>query len=473
MSVTAYPLQWPSAWPRTTHPQPAKFKTPFSYARDQLYRELDLLGATNIVISSDMMVRLDGLLYVKQRAPDDRGVAVYFTIRIAGLPIMLRFSADALQASIGEQSKRMETLRAIQTIKSMGGEAERESVWANRQARVIGANQNAGLTNLAFSTVQRVTDSAANVLVIFLGVRAILAGEFSVGALYAFMAYRTQFATRVTSLFDQILNWRMLEVYTDRLADVVLTPMEEGLDKIPSGLPELRGAVELHNVAFRYGPTDPIVFRNISLKVEVGETVAIIAPSGVGKSTLLKVLSGLYPPLAGEVRLDGLPLTAWGLPLVRRAFGVVMQDDELLPGSIAENVTFLSEEPDIDRVWECLVLAALDEEVRAMPMQAETFVGDMGSALSGGQRQRVLLARALYKQPKVLILDEATSHLDMARERRINTALKDLDMTRIIVAHRPETIASADRVFRLGATLEQVPGEQLRTGTSSLRPVPS
>jgi len=401
------------------------------------------------------------------------GVAIYFTIRVAGLPIMLRFSADALQASVGEQSKRMETLRAIQTIKSMGGEAERESVWANRQARVIGANQNAGLTNLAFSTVQRVTDSAANVLVIFLGVRAILAGDFSVGALYAFMAYRTQFATRVTSLFDQVLNWRMLEVYTDRLADVVLTPMEEGLDKIPSGLPELRGAVELHNVAFRYGPTDPIVFRNISLKVEVGETIAIVAPSGVGKSTLLKVLSGLYPPLAGEVRLDGLPLTAWGLPFVRRAVGVVMQDDELLPGSIAENVTFFSEEPDMDRVWECLVLAALDEEVRAMPMQAETFVGDMGSALSGGQRQRVLLARALYKQPKVLILDEATSHLDMARERRINAALKKLDMTRIIVAHRPETIASADRVYRLADTLEEVPREHLPASAFSLRPVPS
>ncbi|WP_341025007.1 peptidase domain-containing ABC transporter [Brevundimonas diminuta] len=397
------------------------------------------------------------------------GIALYFIVRIAGLPILLRFSADALQASIGEQSKRMETLRAIQTIKSMGGETERESVWANRQARVIGANQNASLTNLAFSTVQRVTDSGANVLVIFLGVRAILAGEFSIGALYAFMAYRTQFTTRASSLFDQILNWRMLEVYTDRLADVVLTPAEEGLDKLPAGLPDVEGAIELHNVAFRYGPTDPVIFRNISLKVEVGESIAIIAPSGTGKSTLLKVMSGLYPALAGEVRLDGLPLSAWGLPLVRRSIGVVMQDDELLPGSIADNVTFFSEEPDMERVWDCLASATLDEEVRAMPMQADTFVGDMGSALSGGQRQRVLLARALYKQPKVLILDEATSHLDMARERRINAALKELSITRIVVAHRPETIASADRIYRLGETLEEVPREHLQGGPASLR----
>jgi len=399
-------------------------------------------------------------------------ILIYFTVRIVGLPILLRFSADALQASVGEQSKRMETLRAIQTIKSMGGETEREGVWANRQARVISATQNSGLANLAFATVQRVTDGAANVLVIYLGVRSILAGEFTIGALYAFMAYRTQFSTRATSLFDQVVNWRMLEVYTDRLADVVLTPMEEGLDKIPSGLPEIQGAIELHGVAFRYGPTDPIVFRNISLKVEAGESVAIIAPSGVGKSTLLKVMSGLYPPLAGEVRLDGLPLSAWGLPLVRHAFGVVMQDDELLPGSIAENVTFFSEEPDMDQVWKCLALAAMDDEVRAMPMQVETFVGDMGSALSGGQRQRVLLARALYKQPKVLILDEATSHLDMARERRINAALKELAMTRIIVAHRPETIASADRVYRLAETLEEIPRERLATKATTLRPTP-
>lgn len=410
-----------------------------------------LLALTTVVMMFIYAPALAGLTVA--------GLALFFIIRIAGLPLTLRFSADALQASIGEQGKRMETLRAIQTIKAMGGETEREGVWANKQAGMIRASQNSGLANLGFLTVQRVIDGVINVAVVYLGVRAILAGEFTVGALYAFMAYRTQFTTRAASLFDQIINWRMLEVYTDRLADVVLTPKEVGLDKMPAGLGEVEGGLELDAVAYRYGPTDPMIFRNISLKVGAGESVAIIAPSGTGKSTLLKVLCGLYPPFAGEVRIDGLPLAAWGLPRVRRSFGVVMQDDELLPGSIAENVTFFSEEPDMDLVWKCLALAAIEDEVRAFPMQAETFVGDMGSALSGGQRQRVLIARALYKQPKILVLDEATSHLDVARERRINANLKSLDITRIVVAHRPETIASADRVFRLSDRLEEVARE--------------
>lgn len=395
------------------------------------------------------------------------GLALFFVIKLAGLPMSLRFSADALQASIGEQSRRMETLRAIQTIKTMGAETEREGVWANKQAHLIQASQNSGLATLGFSTVQRVIDGVINVAIIYLGVRSILAGDFTVGALYAFMSYRTQFTTRASSLFDQIINWRMLDVYTDRLADVVLTPKEEGLDKVPVGLPDIRGDLEIQNVSFRYGPTDPLVLRNISISIKAGECIAIVAPSGAGKSTLLKVICGLYEPLSGEVRIDGLPLSAWGLPLVRQAFGVVMQDDELLPGSIAENVTFFSEEPDPERMWAALKAAAFDDEVRRLPMQAETFVGDMGSALSGGQQQRVLLARAFYKQPRILVLDEATSHLDLMREQAIQESLRSLAITRVIVAHRPETIASADRIFRLGDTLLEISPEQLRRRPTS------
>ncbi len=424
-----------------------------------------LLAVTTLIM---MLVYAPALAWVTVA-----GVAAYIVVRLAGLPMTLRFSADALQASIGEQSKRLETLRAMQTIKSMGGEAEREGVWANKQARLIAAGQANGLASLGFATAQKAIEAVTMVAVVYLGARAVLSGAFTVGALYAFMSYRTQFSMRAISLFDQIVNWRMLEVYTDRLADVVLTPVEEGLDKAPAGLPEVVGAIEVSNLSFRYGPTDPFVFRNLSFKVAAGECVAIIAPSGTGKSTFLKVVSGLYPALAGEVRLDGLPLSTWGLPIVRREFGVVMQDDELLPGSIGDNVTFFSEHPDIDLVWACLRRAAIDEEVRAMPMQIDTFVGDMGSALSGGQRQRVLLARALYKQPKVLILDEATSHLDVARERVVNGALAELGLTRIVVAHRPETIAAADRVFRLGETLEELPRGQLLRNTRPLQAVES
>jgi ATP-binding cassette subfamily B protein RaxB len=163
----------------------------------------------------------------------------------------------------------------------------------------------------------------------------------------------------------------------------------------------------------------------------------------------VKVLTGLYPPSAGELLYDGLNIVSWGPRVVRQRMGVVMQDDELLTGSIVENVTFFAERPDMPLVWECLEMAAMKEDVQRMPMQLETLVGDMGSTLSGGQKQRLLLARALYRKPSILVLDEATANLDVARESRIYQALAQLDITRILITHRPDTMRLADRLVRI------------------------
>ena len=209
------------------------------------------------------------------------------------------------------------------------------------------------------------------------------------------------------------------------------------------------GHIELRNVAFRYAPHEPIVFQGVSATIAPGEFVAVVGPSGSGKSTLLKVVCGLYPATLGDIHIDGVPLSAWGPQALRKNLGVVMQDDELLSGSIAENVAFFSSQIDMEWVWECLRMAAIDDDVRAMVMRAETHIGDMGSALSGGQKQRILLARAFYRRPKILILDEATSHLDVHRETAINEALKNQKITRLIVAHRQETIKAADRILHL------------------------
>ncbi|MDG2528975.1 peptidase domain-containing ABC transporter [Caulobacter endophyticus] len=384
------------------------------------------------------------------------GLLVYVVVRLCGLPLSRRLGAEALLASVAEQGKRLETLRAMQTIKLMGGESKREADWANKLADSVRASQNSALTSSLFATAQRAFEALGGILIIYLGVRAVTAGETTVGTLYAFIAYRSQFMARATSLFDQMINWRLLDVHTERLADIALRAREPGLDRAPDGLPPVRGRLDIDGLMYRYGPRDPWVLKGLNAQIRPGEMVAIVGLSGAGKSTLLKVLCGLYPPTVGDVRLDGLPLSSWGAKAVRQAFGVVMQDDDLLPGSIAENVAFFDEHIDMERVWRCLGLAAIEEEVRAMPMRAETLVGDMGSSLSGGQKQRVLLARALYKEPQVLILDEATSHLDLKRERSINAELKALSMTRIIVAHRPETIAAADRILRLSTDLQEI-----------------
>lgn len=374
------------------------------------------------------------------------GFVLYMLVSLSTLPLSIKLGMESLMAHIAENGKRIETMRAIQTIKIMGAENPRESDWANKFAASIKRDLASSKMKIWTNSSHGLVNALMNVALIYLGAKAVIEGSMTVGLLYAFMAYSNQFSARANALFDQIMNWRLTDMYSYRLADIVLTPKESGIDD--AGMqPEMRGEVEFVDLSFAYAPQEPYVFKHVSFKVEPGEFVAIVGPSGSGKSTLLKVLCGLYPANGGEVRIDGRPLVAWGPKAVRRAFGVVMQDDELLTGSIADNVAFFDEQIDMERVWTCLRQACLEADVLGMPMRAETYLGDMGSTLSGGQKQRLLLARALYRQPRILVLDEATSHLDMARESFINASLKSLSITRIIVAHRQETIAAADRVI--------------------------
>lgn len=384
------------------------------------------------------------------------GFALSMAARFAALPMTLRFAGEQFRASIGEQSRRIETLRSIQTIKVMSGESHREGLWANKQASLVKAQQNNGLATGLIGALQGLLETATFVIIVYLGALDVIAGSFTVGALYAFVSYRQQFTTRAGTLVDTIINWRMLEVYNSRIADVVLTEPERGLDSEPSNLPALKGQIDLISAAYRYSPSEPMVFQNVSLTIRAGEAVAIVGKSGCGKSTLLKAMCGLYPLSFGEVRVDGLPLSIWGPRTIRSSFGVVLQNDDLLPGSVLENVAFFDEQLDVDRAWDCLEKAAIADEVRRLPMAEHTYVGDLGSTLSGGQVQRILLARAFYKQPRFLVLDEATAHLDLDCEHRINDYLRSAHVTRIVVAHRPSTIAAADRVFLLQDGIQDI-----------------
>lgn len=377
------------------------------------------------------------------------GLALYVVVRMVAIPWTMKLGGEALTASIAEQGSRIETLRAMQTIKVMAAEAERENGWSSKFAETIRANQVNAFANIGFSTIQRLFDAVTLVVIIYLGARAAIDGKMTIGVLYAFTAYRSQFLARTQSLFEQFVSWRLLDLHTHRLADIALHPLEANSDHTAAALPPIEGRFELRGVWFAYAPHERPVFRDVNLTIEPGEFAAIVGPSGAGKSTLLKVICGLYPVSAGEVRLDGLPLAAWGTRAVRRSLGVVMQDDELLSGSISENVCFFDDAIDMGRVWECLEQAAIAEEVRNMPMRADTLIGDMGSSLSGGQKQRILIARALYRRPQILILDEATSHLDLENEATISETFAKIKATRIVVAHRRETIERADKIFIL------------------------
>jgi ATP-binding cassette subfamily B protein RaxB len=243
----------------------------------------------------------------------------------------------------------------------------------------------------------------------------------------------------------------MLRLHGERVADIALARAEssEAPAAVEIDLSGRPARIELRNVSYRYAPTEPWVLRGVDLVVEDGRSLAITGPSGCGKTTLVKVLLGLLPPTEGEVLFDGTPIHRLGLSHYRALIGSVMQEDRLFSGSVADNICFFDPQPELDRIEDCARLAAVDTEIRAMTMGFHTLVTDVGTGLSGGQKQRVLLARALYRRPRILVLDEATSHLDLRNEHSVNEAVRAMALTRVVVAHRPETIAMADRVVTL------------------------
>ena len=380
------------------------------------------------------------------------GALLYALLRWISYTPLRQASAEAIVWSARRDSHFLETMRGIRTVKLFNGLEERRVHWLNLLVETVNRQLTTDKMRLLFKTSNMLLLGLLTILVIWLGARRVLDGGFSVGFLIAFLAYKDQFLTRVSELINKTVDLTMLRLHAERLADIALTAPEARGNQIRNTDRDHESAViELRNVSFRYSGYEPLVLKDVSLKINAGESVAIAGPSGGGKSTLLKLLTGLLQPTQGEILIDGEPLQRVGLENYRSRIGVVMQDDQLFAGSIADNICFFAERPDTEVIEASAILAGIDDEIGSMPMGFSTLIGDMGTVLSGGQKQRVLLARALYRRPGILFLDEATSHLDVEREKAVNECLKALSMTRVIIAHRPETIRSVDRVVTLTA----------------------
>jgi ATP-binding cassette subfamily B protein RaxB len=365
-------------------------------------------------------------------------------VRLSAVIKGLETEISQLKAQITTQSERIGVFEDF--VASAAGEAQ----WLNRYADVVSANVRLGRTKIAFTTINDAIFGIENIVTIYLAARMVLGGNLTVGMIFAFMSYKHHFTEKAVQLVEKALDFRILELHLERLGDIALSRLERGHDQALAYMRPIEGRVELRNVFFRYAETEPFVLDNVSFIIEPGEFVTIMGPSGGGKTTLIKIMLGLLEPTSGEVLIDGIPLGVIGPRAYREQVGAVMQEDQLLSGSIADNICFFDPSFDQERMIQCAQLARIHEEVMALPMTYNSLIGDMGSSLSGGQKQRVLLARALYRQPRILFLDEGAAHLDTENEKQINESLRKLNMTRISVAHRPEMSSGADRILRVG-----------------------
>lgn len=376
------------------------------------------------------------------------GAGIYAAMRLLLYRRLREASLEGILWAAKRDSHFLETLRGIRTIKLMNGQDRRRSRWLNLMVETVNRQLTVQKLRLILRTGNSLVLGLLTVVVVWLAAGKVLDNQFSVGMLVAFVAYKSQFLNRISALIDLLIDLRMLRLHGERLADIALAE-PEATDTMPASRVRIHPSVELKEVRFRYSEHDPWVLDGVNLSITAGESVAIVGPSGCGKTTLLKIIASLIEPTDGEMLIGNEPLSHLGLSNYRRNIGVVLQDDQLLAGSIAENISFFSASSNRSRIEKCAHAAGVHEDIVKMAMGYESLIGDMGTSLSGGQKQRVLLARALYRSPRILLLDEATSHLDLERERHVNAALRSLKITRIIVAHRPETIQSADRVITL------------------------
>jgi ATP-binding cassette subfamily B protein RaxB len=409
-------------------------------------------GATAFVLVGIMLVYYPWLAMLAVAT-----TAIYAGTRSVAYRLYRRANEEAVVYAASENSHFLESLRGMASIKALAIGDRRQGIWNNYLVDRVGAELRVAKIDLIFTIAAPVLFGLDRVVIIFFGARAVIDGILSVGMLVAFLAFKDQFSQRVSKLLDSLVRLGTLTVHGERIADIALAEPEQGDtgDIIGSAATMIspKAGLSARGISFRYSDNEPSVIADFDLDVAAGECVAIAGPSGAGKTTLLKILAGLLRPTAGTVLIDDVPLEAIGLEAYRAQIGCVLQDDRLFAGSIAENIAGFCPSPDPERIQLVARFAAIHEEILRMPMGYQTLVGDMGSSLSGGQMQRVVLARALYRAPRVLLLDEATSHLDEENERTINEAIRRLPVSRVIVAHRRSTLDMADRIVPIWPAL--------------------
>ena len=436
-------------------------------AGDLLTRLRSNSAVREILTTGALSALLDGafvtlyLVLLVALSPVLAVVAVAFAVAQVTVLLAVRrrthhLMSESLQAEAHTQGYAFQILSGMGTLKASGTEDRAVEAFANLFSDELSATVRRGALSALVDALTGALRLAAPMAVLVVGGELVLSGRLTLGTALAVNALAAGFLEPLSTLVTTGLSAQLLGSYLERLADVLDAPREQqGLDVRPP--PALQGHIRADGVSFRYSQSGPLVVEEVSLDIGVGQTVGLVGRSGSGKTTLAHLLVGLYQPATGTVLHDGLDLATLDLRLVRRQLGVVTQDPYLFAVSIRDNIAFARPGLALEEVQQAASLAAIAADIDALPLGYDTVLADGGQSLSGGQRQRLALARALAGQPRVLLLDEATSHLDSVTEAAVYDALRTLPCTKIVVAHRLSTVASADLilVMEAGRIVEQ------------------
>jgi ABC-type bacteriocin/lantibiotic exporter with double-glycine peptidase domain len=398
------------------------------------------------------------------------GIAVLLLAGIQiGTVLMTYRTASALAqqdlaVSSEQQGYLIEAVSGICLIKASGSEHHAVDRWTNLFHKQLNVSVQRGRINALVSSVVGGLQSIGPVALLGVGAHAALGGRTSIGEVIALQSVAAGVLTPLASLIAAAQQMQVVHAHLERVADVMESEPEPSTEDRPL-LKPVDGTIEFRNVSFRYTTESPWVVRNVSFKVVAGSTLAILGASGSGKSTLVLLLLGILKPDEGEILVDGIPLDTWGRGDLREQIGVVLQEPFLFRGSIRQNIAFGRAEINLQSIIQAATASSLHNEISRMPMEYETRISEGGSNLSGGQRQRLALARAILNDPRILVLDEATSHLDVHTEAAVAQNLSTLACTKILIAHRLSTVRQADQIIVVqgGMVVEQGRHETLQS----------
>jgi ABC-type bacteriocin/lantibiotic exporter with double-glycine peptidase domain len=354
--------------------------------------------------------------------------------------------SEVLLAQARAQGYLAQMINGVETLKSVGAEGRAVAQWSDLFVEEVNAVLARGRVNALVESITGSLRVASPLVVLGVGTLSVLNGNLTLGTMLALSALSAGFLGPVSNLIATGLQIQLLGSYMLRINDVLDTPLEQNIEEVvPAG--EITGAISLRNVSFSYEENGPVVVDDVTLDIEPGQTIGIVGRSGSGKSTLAHLILGLYRPSAGQVLYDGRDIAGIESGSLRGQLGIVPQNSYLFGVSIRSNISLTFPNAVNDDIIRAAQLACIHDDIMAMPLGYETVMSDAGASLSGGQRQRIALARALVHEPPVLLLDEATSSLDSVTEAKIYENLETLSCTRIVIAHRISTIASADLIL--------------------------